>query len=209
MKLSELTREELDALTFSQKYNTVHQGVADDGAKGDISLLLGGDLCVWDERIAKAVQLYRAGRAPKILVTGCVVRHIEGEGDIVEAYGIAARLEKLGVPKEDIIIEPQARTTDENMMFANILMYRLFTYHHLRDVLLVTSYSHMRRSLYLASLFLPPFLRVHGCPSERAEEYAPLCEGHPHYNFRVHEELRLLHILVHTNQIPDIEIAES
>ena len=208
MKLSELTREQLDTLSFSQKYHTVHQGIADDGANGDLILLLGGELIVWDERIKKAAELYHAGRASKILITGSVVRHIEGEGDIVEAYGMGARLEKLGVPHDALIFEPEALTTEENMIYGVLQMYRNLGLGNVRDVLLVTSYSHMLRSLHLAYALMPPYIRVHGCPSENPEEYAPLCEQHHHYNRRVHIELGLLHRLVHSGQIPDIEVVE-
>lgn len=208
MKLSELTWESLDTLTFEQKYLAVHGTVRDDGVKSDLIILLGGDLCVWDDRIETAARLFHEGRAKKVLITGCVVRNTEDQGPIIEAFGMANRLEKLGVPREAMILEPEARTTQENFIYGALLIYRHIGFDKVRDVTVVTSYSHMRRSLALARLFLPDFVTVHGAPSVNPQEYAPLCEDHPHYSFRVHEELRLLHILVRSGQIADIEIPE-
>ena len=207
MKLSQLSQQELTDLPIEQKFHIVHDGVARDNDTPlfDVAILLGGDLCVWDDRIAAAAKLWHEGRAKRIIITGSVIRDTPDMGPIIEAEGMANRLEKLGVPREVMLLDPYALTTEENMTYAATLIRRHIGFANVRRAAIVTSYSHMRRSLFFAEMFLPSFVKCTGIPSEEPQEYEPLCYQHKHYAYRIHEETRLLYILATTGQIPDIE----
>jgi uncharacterized SAM-binding protein YcdF (DUF218 family) len=92
-------------------------------------------------RVWQAAALYRAGKAPRIVIAAGGVR--ESQGDQVEAEAIAQMLGLLGVPREALILEPDSRTTWENA--ANTLPHleRLGA----QRVLLVTSARHMDRAM--------------------------------------------------------------
>lgn len=208
MKLLDFTWAELNALPFERKYEIVHHGVVNDDSPSDVVFLLGGPLEAWDDRIAAAFALWKKGVCKKILVSGSVVRDTDDQGQVIEAYGMANRLMKLGVPQDAIIIEPEARTTQENMIYGALQVYRHMSFEKekVKSITIVTSYSHMRRSLQLAKSFLPYFVEIKGYPAQEMHERMPMCETIPFYNFRVHEELRLLYILVKTGQMEDFEI---
>lgn len=94
------------------------------------------------DRITHAIQLYKAGKIQKIVITG-------GQGafsksSIREAPQLRQVLIMCEVPEEDIIIESESRNTRQNAVFtAEILKKQFPDYHYL----LITSSFHMRRSL--------------------------------------------------------------
>lgn len=91
------------------------------------------------DRVWFAAQLYKAGRAPWVIVSAggdpC-----DGQ---VEAEAMAALLEDLGVPKSALLLDAASRNTWQNALYSQ----RLLRTHHLRDALLVTSAMHMPRAL--------------------------------------------------------------
>lgn len=93
------------------------------------------------DRLWQAAQLYNAGRAPYLLITGGNV--FSAPGFEAEAYYSAQVLAAWGVPREKIIIESLSRTTQQNAEFIAPLLSSL----NARTILLVTSAYHMRRSL--------------------------------------------------------------
>ncbi len=203
--LSQIPYEEACRLTVPEQETIVFgDTVMRDDTPTDVAILLGGDVCVWEERIAAAVEYYNRGLAPYILVTGGVVRKELPEGPEIEAIAMANRLMEAGIPKEAIIVEPEARTTQENMIYGTLQIYRHLTWEKARRIAIITSRSHMRRSMALARLFLPQMVEVFPYASNKAEEHAPACFSHPFYSMRMREEARLMHILVSTHQIPDI-----
>lgn len=93
------------------------------------------------DRLMQAVKLYSSGKIKRILVTG-------GSGnlefqDMKEADYLAEFLLGLGIPKEDILIEREARNTRENAVnTASILEKESYS-----TLLLITSSTHMPRSM--------------------------------------------------------------
>ncbi len=85
------------------------------------------------DRYWHAVRLYRAGRAPVILVSA-------GHGEA--PYG-AMFLRELGVPESAILSEAESRTTAGNAFHTR----RLLSGSERNRILLVTSADHMRRAL--------------------------------------------------------------
>lgn len=95
------------------------------------------------DRYWLAAKLYLAGKAPNIMIAGGNV--FDQQGVLSEAEYAADLLQQWGVPKQAILIEKNSRTTEQN--FKNISQ---FFPKKASKVLLVTSASHMRRSVWLA-----------------------------------------------------------
>lgn len=108
-----------------QKFLTVDSG----DVRADVLVVLGGAA---PERPRRAAELYLAGVAPLILVSG--------EGD---AESNASLLEKEGVPPAAIILEERSASTLENARFSVPLLRQRGA----RRIILVTSWYHSRRAL--------------------------------------------------------------
>jgi uncharacterized SAM-binding protein YcdF (DUF218 family) len=112
----------------------------------DVVLLLsGGDFRFGQfesktyQRMQQAKSLYDQGLADKILICGGVLR----PGEEAISRKMAAYLASCGVAEENILLEEKSRNTHENILFAKNVLGK----EQLSSVLLVTSSSHMWRSL--------------------------------------------------------------
>ncbi len=126
--------------------------LAADAPQADAILILGGALALpqyprldlelvgTSDRIRYAGQLYRAGKAGKIVIAGGNV--FPQEGIRGEAYYIAKLLIEWGVPEADILFEEKSRNTYQNAFFTKPLLEQ----NNLDKVLLVTSATHMPRA---------------------------------------------------------------
>ena len=89
------------------------------------------------ERVSKAVSLFREGVAPRVIISSGFVFTLR-EAEMMKAIAIAN-----GVPAEAIILEEQASNTYENVEFTNRLLRQM----QWRRIALVSSPYHMRRAL--------------------------------------------------------------
>lgn len=89
-------------------------------------------------RVDTAAQLYLAGRAPKVLLSGGAL-----EGDVSEARGMAYTIRQQGVPETALILENSSRTTYENAALTEDALKS----RGIGKVLLVTSALHMPRAM--------------------------------------------------------------
>jgi uncharacterized SAM-binding protein YcdF (DUF218 family) len=88
-------------------------------------------------RLDHALELYRAGLAPAVVVTGGI-----GSGDRISEATVGHRyLRSRNVPDSAIIVRPDGRTTDESMRSVGEWMHE----HELTRVLLVSDPFHMAR----------------------------------------------------------------
>jgi uncharacterized SAM-binding protein YcdF (DUF218 family) len=93
------------------------------------------------DRVWHALRLYRAGKAPLIVVSG------GGEPDAfgqTEADAVGVVLADLGVPPSDLLLETRSRNTHQNAEFSA----RLLESRGIRSIVLVTSAMHMQRALH-------------------------------------------------------------
>ena len=88
-------------------------------------------------------QLYRAGRAPVLILSGGNSEW--SSADEPEADAMQAFENDLGVPASAILLEDKSRNTQENAQYTK----QLITEHRLDKILLVTSALHMPRALML------------------------------------------------------------
>ena len=204
MKLSELTREEIAAIPFEKKVEFICGSIVDDGMSAPVAILLGGNPNNARPRAIAAAELYKSGRVPFIVPSGGVKWDVDGE-QISESHYMKRILMENGVPEEAIILENQATTTKENMMYASIVINRVLRMTRVKRVIIVTSFWHLRRSVALAKLLLPRHMEVSG--------YAAYPEGFSGENWHKSDELRkwfesemnLLKDLVNKNLMEDIE----
>lgn len=92
-------------------------------------------------RFFQAIELYRAGKVKKLLFTGGSGKLMADEPS--EAAELPAYLARMGIPKEDYIIEPNSRNTRENAVYTKEILEAQFPN---SSCLLITSAFHMRRS---------------------------------------------------------------
>lgn len=93
-------------------------------------------------RARYAAALFRAGKAPRVLISGGNVFAQEA-GVQAEAHYLRLFLRELGVPGEAVLVESESRTTRENALATKRMLER----DALKSVLLVTSAAHMHRAL--------------------------------------------------------------
>lgn len=108
-------------------------------ARADAIVVIGGDHK--PERVALAVDLYRQGIAPVVLISAGV-EVLEGGRTVREAEVMIRQATELGLPRDAILIEDGSQTTvgnaTETLGFARRLGWR--------SIVLVTSAYHSRRA---------------------------------------------------------------
>jgi len=97
------------------------------------------DLLVASDRVWHAARLYRAGKAPRVLLSGgaAVPPYASSEAEAMREFIV-----DLGVPPGAVALEPESRNTRENAAFSA----RWLRQQRIDRVLLVTSALHMRRA---------------------------------------------------------------
>lgn len=204
MKITEAKKETLMALSPREKYDFVCGDIRDDGMSAPVALLLGGNPNNARNRALAAAELYRAGRVPYIIPSGGVKWDIDGEM-ISESHFMKRILMENGVPEETIILENQATTTVENMIFGTLQIYRKLKFKNAPHVIIVTSEAHMKRSMALAKAIMPRALTFSAYP---AFHNAPTDEWfESEANLKALDtEVRLLKDLADSGFIEDFEV---
>lgn len=96
-------------------------------ARGDVAIVLGAAL--WNdrpspglrERLDLACKLFQNGAVDRLIVSG----GLDGNGSkLTEAEGMKRYLVERGVPAESIVLEPEAKSTYENLLFSKRIMDR-------------------------------------------------------------------------------------
>ena len=162
MKVSQLTKEQIALLPDDKKAKIIFGNLEDDGGKGEFVVLLGGRFAFLSERVEAAARLYHAGRVSYVVPSGGVAWEHEGI-KMTEAEYMRSLLLARGVPEEAIVLENEATTTKENMIYATLQMNRKLGIANMHKAYVATSHSHMRRSLRFAEIFLPSTVKVAPC----------------------------------------------
>ena len=139
----------------------------------DVILVLGGgihgsappwrlapDLNDAADRVAYAAQLYHAGKASHILVSGGTLSWKGVQQS--EASAMKALLVQLSVPEFAIIEEDKSQSTYENMKNSQTILANL----GMQKVLLVTSAAHMPRSMATAFVNLPASISINAAATD-------------------------------------------
>ncbi|MCI1590622.1 YdcF family protein [Heyndrickxia oleronia] len=159
MKISELNP---DQLTDKQMADLLYNHVHDDMEKGDCILVFGSRLAT-KSRLPKAIQLYREGRAKKILFSGGT---IWGVGNDSEAILLKKKALELGIPETDILVETESQNTKENIIASLLILDRYFELHKIKRLLIVTSNYHMKRAYLTLKTYMPSWIEYSLCKAE-------------------------------------------
>lgn len=202
MKLSEVTKEYIASMPFEEKYNFVCGDIVDDGMSAPVALLLGGNPNNAIPRAKAAAELYHSGRVSHIVPSGGVEWDFFGE-QVSEAHYMKRVLMENGVPEEAIILENEARTTKENMIYGTLQINRKLRFEKVDHVIIVTSRSHMKRSIALAKAFLPRKVSVSAYPANHEAIIAGMPESEGKW---IAKEFDLIKGLVDSGLVEDMEI---
>src|SRR3990172_1079947 len=112
--------------------------VADPLEKADVIVVLSGGRR--DERVRQAADLYRAGYAPRVLLSG-------GEAlmDLPTPDLLKLQARKHGIPESALLFEAASTSTAEQAKFLRPILEQ----HGFRRAIVVTSSFHPRRTRYL------------------------------------------------------------
>lgn len=204
MRLSEVSVEQMASFSMEQVTEIVFGGWEDDGEKAIAALLLGGNPIVLRERAQGAAQLYHEGKVPLIIPTGGVQWDTDS-GRMSEAEYLKMLLKEYGVPEEAIALENEATTTRENMILGGLMIERRLRPRGPFRVYVVSSRSHLRRSLALARNYLPRTATVIGHPGVCPEGTRDQWYKNELQRTRGLRELEFLKKYVDTGEIEDIE----
>ncbi|MCM1182989.1 MAG: YdcF family protein [Roseburia sp.] len=192
----ELTNDVIDRLLFD--------GLNDSGENVDCIIVL-GSIKAAKYRVPAAAGAFFAGRSEKIMLCGGKIRDFSGES-MAEAENMYKKALELGVPKESIIIEKNSQNTIENILCSLLELQRSIWLNKVRNVLLVTTTYHMRRSLRIAGYLFPSHINIYPCPADdtttKRDNWMNTQEGID----RVKREALNIVRCVNNGVIPDFEI---
>jgi uncharacterized SAM-binding protein YcdF (DUF218 family) len=129
--------------------------------RGDTHMGTLGDLNQQADRLVHAVQLFKAGKAPRLLVTGGAPPGARTEAEIMSDL-----LQVMGVPASAILQERESRDSHDNAVYTAAMLEGL----GMKKILLVTSAFHMRRS---EALFAGRGLEVIPAPTDYQRGVGP------------------------------------
>jgi glycosyltransferase involved in cell wall biosynthesis/uncharacterized SAM-binding protein YcdF (DUF218 family) len=115
----------------------------------------------YQERVKQAVDLYRAGYAPRVVFSSGYVFAFR-EGEVMKELAVAN-----GIPGDAIVLELQAANTYQNVVFVRDILKR----EGRASALLVSAPYHMRRALAVWSRVAPD-IAVTPVPVENSQFYA-------------------------------------
>jgi uncharacterized SAM-binding protein YcdF (DUF218 family) len=125
-----------------------HRGSIDEAQPADLILVLGAEVMeggypspVLEERVAHAVQLYEQGLAPQIVVSGGIGANPPSEAEVMARLAV-----EQGVPPEALLLEPQARTTQQSVQLVESLLEEK----DVQSIIVVSSPFHLFRATWMA-----------------------------------------------------------
>jgi vancomycin permeability regulator SanA len=153
---------EIERLTPDQMGNLLFSDMKDNHERGDCIFVVGSSKAV-EYRLPKAVELYKQGRAGKILFSG-------GAKWLGSEYTEAQELKRgaiaLGVPEKDILTEDLSLHTLENVLASLLVLDRHFQLHNIQRLLVVTTSYHMRRLHLTLKTYMPEWISFTLCPAD-------------------------------------------
>lgn len=153
MKIENLSTEQMTKLLYA--------GIRDDNKNGDCIFVPGSSKAV-KYRLPTAVQLYKQGRANKLLFSGGVTW--EGQ-PYPEAIMLKNTAISMGIPESAILVENQSLHTKENVLASLLVLEREFYLHTISRLVVVSSHYHMRRLHLTLKTYFPNWIDYTLCPA--------------------------------------------
>ncbi len=202
MYLSEFVNA--DCLTEAQIDSVLFDDCTETAVKSDFALLLGTDPKFAAIRADIAAAYYRLGGTEKIIVSGAAVWNDK----ITESAYLRNELQARGVPDCAVIEEPNAYDTMQNMVYSLAEICKRCDVTRVNSVTVITEPFHMRRSLYLAKMLFPAFIRVNGF-TQKIKSQRKAWKSDLRLNRCVKNEITILKDMIERGMIEDIEISEG
>lgn len=203
MTIREIDKKAIAELSDEQLADIIYHGFEDDGVRADVAILLGTRPVNCVDRAERAAEEYLNGRFPYVIPSGGVEWDYE-DGKISEAYFMRDILLSAGVPDEAIILENEATTTKENMIYGVLQLNRRLKIANVKTICIVTCAEHMRRSMALARLFLPRSVRITCAASSMPKDPLAVLKD-PEKKKLIINEILLMKGLIDSDCIEDIE----
>ena len=140
---------------MNRKEITDYVFLNDEDPRGDIALVF-GTWNAWRESVEKASELYRKNFVPKIIVSG----GMNAAHGAIESDVMAMELEKLGVPKKDILIENKSTNTLENVLFSAAIIDKELGLQNIHTITAVVKNYHARRALMTLRKHIPKNIQL-------------------------------------------------
>ncbi len=204
MKLSQISMDQLSSLSTEQIDRIVFYEKEEKLIAGAAAILLGGNPLVLKERAKAAAELYHRNVVPYIIPTGGV-RWETDHGRMSEAEYLALLLQEADVPQSAIILENEATTTRENMLYAALLMEKKLHPRGTYRLYIVSSPSHIKRSLAFAKLYLPRNAMLSGFSDSTSPGNAGIWQQDEFQSERIYRELAEIKKTVDCGDMEDIE----
>jgi uncharacterized SAM-binding protein YcdF (DUF218 family) len=141
--------------------------VKEDIRNADVIVVLGGGIdegrylsLISSHRLLRGAQLYFEGRAKKLIVSGGDPRKV----GVAEATVMGQEARRLNIAAGDLIMEKRSRRTHEQAEEIK----KISKTQNWKSILLVTSFSHMKRSLMV---FEQAGFKVYPAPADPYEKY--------------------------------------
>jgi hypothetical protein len=155
-----ISKIDFNQLSDRQIGDLLYKNITDDKMAGDCIFVLGSSKAA-EYRLPRALELYRGGRAGKLLFSGGVVW---APSKLCEAELLKEKALTLGIPAADILVEDQSLHTKENVLASLLVLDREFNLHHIKRILLVTASYHMRRAHLTMKTYMPGWIQYSLCP---------------------------------------------
>ncbi len=127
----------------------------DADTKGDIAFVF-GTWNAWKESVEKSVELYKSGSVPKIIFSGGMNK----KAGVIEGEAVAEEAIKLGVTREDILIENRSANTLENVLFSLDLLDKELGLQNIKVITAVVKNYHARRALMTLRKHIPAHIQL-------------------------------------------------
>ena len=204
MNLLQVGLNTLLGMPPEDKISFILNGTSDEGSSCEYALLLGAPLDEAKQRALYSAKLYCDGRIRYIISSGGVTRDNNGE-KISECDFMARILKENNVPEAAIIIENEALTTRENMIYGALRLNRITKLIGVEKIMIITSAWHMKRSLALAECFLPRKLSVCGSPVPLPKSNDEWLSSEENM-LLIDDEIRFIKKLIDNRIISDMEV---
>lgn len=105
-------------------------------------------------RVLEGIRQYRAGVAPRLLMTGGAVKNRFPEGEVMRQFALDE-----GIPSYALFAETQSRNTLQNVFYS----YKIMQSYNWTSAMVVSSPSHLRRARLIVRRY-PLAWRMHAAP---------------------------------------------
>lgn len=184
--------DKIDAILFSENYGKA--------VKSDFAIVCGTAPEYAITRAEIAASFYKKGCTEKIIASGAAV----SDKSVTECSVLKNELIKLGIPEEDVIEEPRAYDTIQNMTCSLTEICKRTDIMRVESITVITEPFHIKRAFLLAKMLFPEFIKIYGY-TEGVAFQRKAWKTDERLNKCVKNEMEILKQLIDKGRIEDFE----